>query len=367
MKQKRLIIFMPIIEDGGVEKNLFLITNYLKDKINKISLITTSKRFRNKFSKKIKFVSFKSNFWDNLGRRKKFIISLYLLFLEIFNNKGTIVLCFQGNVYCTILCKLLGVKIIVRSNSSPKGWSRNIFKFFCFKFILGLADKIIVNSLDFKREFKSKFNLDAVCIYNPLNKKEIIKKSNVKSGIKLDKNKLNLINVGRLVDQKDQMTLLKALNRIKNKIKFSLLIIGKGEEKRNLMNYINKNNLSKCIKLLNYQKNPFNLIKSSDIFLLSSSYEGLPNVLLEAQVLKTYIISSNCPTGPREILLNGKAGSLFKVGDYKNLSILIINFLRNKKKYSKKILIGYKNLHRFDFKKNLNRYFEEIKSVMLKI
>ena len=49
----------------------------------------------------------------------------------------------------------------------------------------------------------------------------------------------------------------------------------------------------------------------------------MPNVLLEAQVLKTYIISSNCPTGPREILLKGKAGSLFKVGDYIKLSNLI--------------------------------------------
>ena len=57
--------------------------------------------------------------------------------------------------------------------------------------------------------------------------------------------------------------------------------------------------------------------------MLTSLYEGLPNVLLEAQVLKKFIISSNCPTGPREILLNGKAGSLFKVGDYKKLSDLI--------------------------------------------
>ena len=364
MKQKRLIIFMPTIEDGGVEKNLFIISNYLKDKIKEITLITISKEFKNKFSKKIKFVSLKSNFWNNLGRRKKFIVSLYLLSLDIIRNKNSIVLCFQGNVYCTILCKLLGVRIIVRSNSSPKGWSQNIFKFFCFKFIFGLADKIIVNSLDFKREFKSKFKLDAVCIYNPLNKKEIIRKSNIKNSIKLDKNKLNLINVGRLVDQKDQMTLLKALNRIKDKINFNLIIIGKGEEKIKLLNYIYKNDLSKYVKLLKYQNNPFNLIKSSDIFLLTSLYEGLPNVLLEAQALKTYIISTNCPTGPREILLNGKAGSLFKVGDHKSLSNLLISFFKNKKKYSKKILIGYKNLHRFDYKNNLDSYLKEINSIM---
>ena len=105
-------------------------------------------------------------------------------------------------------------------------------------------------------------------------------------------------------------------------------------------------------------------LRKSNIFILTSRYEGLPNVLLEAQALKTYIISTNCPTGPREILLNGKAGSLFKVGDYKSLSNLIISFFKNKKKYSKKILIGYKNLHRFDYKNNLDSYLKEINSIM---
>ena len=144
MNKKRLIIFIPTIEDGGVEKNLFIISNFLKNKINDISLITISKKFKNRFNKKINFISLKSNFWDKLGRRKKFIIGLYLLFLQILKNRNTTVLSFQGNIYCTILCKLLRIKIIVRSNSSPEGWSQNIFKFYCFKYILRLADKIIV-------------------------------------------------------------------------------------------------------------------------------------------------------------------------------------------------------------------------------
>ncbi len=364
MNKKKLIIFIPTIQDGGVEKNLFIISNYLKDKINNVCLITVSNQFKKKFNKKIKFISLKSNFWDKLGRKKKFFIGLYLLFLEIIKNRNSIVLCFQGNIYCTILCKLLGIRIIVRSNSSPEGWSQNIFKFYCFKYIFKLADKVIVNSLDFRKKFKSRFNINAVCIYNPLNKKEIIKKSNIKSGFKLNKKKINLINVGRLADQKDQITLLKAINLIKNKINFNLLIIGKGSEKNNLLRYTKKNDLSKNVKFIGYKKNPYNLIKKSDIFVLTSIYEGLPNVLLEAQVLKTYIISSNCPTGPREILINGKAGSLFKVRDYKSLSKMIINFSRNKKKYFKEILIGYKYLYRFDYQKNLNQYYKEIESLI---
>ena len=364
MKQKRLIIFMPVIEGGGVEKNLFIISNYLKDKINEVSLVTISKNFKNRFDKKIKLVSPKYKFWENLGRKKKFVVSLYLLFLEIIKNRKAVVLSFQANVYCVILCKLLGIKIIVRPNSSPEGWSQNIFKSFCFKYILGLADKIIVNSIDLKNKFKSKFDLNSICIYNPLNKKEIIKKSKIKTNINISKKKINLINVGRLVDQKDQITLLKSLNKIKNKINFNLLIVGRGEKKKYLLNYIYKNNLSKFVKIINYKNNPYNLIKKSDIFLLSSKYEGLPNVLLEAQVLKTYIISSNCPTGPREILMNGKAGSLYKIGDYISLSNLIIDFIKRRKNYKKKILLGYKNLFRFDYKKNLEKYLNEINSLI---
>jgi len=358
--QKKLIIFIPSIEGGGVEKNLFIISNYLKDKIKDISVITVSNRFKNKFIGKINFISPKSNFWNSIGRGKKFFVALFLLFFEILKDRNTLVFSFQGNVYCILLCKLLGIKIIVRSNSSPDGWTQNKLKYLVFKYVLGSADKIIVNSVDFKKKFKTKFKINSECIYNPLNKNEIIKKSKIKNKIKFDKNKLNIINVGRYTDQKDQLTLLKAVNRIKNKIEFNLLLVGRGIKKENLIKYIRENNLSRQVQLINFKKNPYNLIKSSDVFILSSLYEGLPNVLLESQVLKKFIISSNCPTGPREILLNGKAGFLYGVGDYIKLSNLILYYSKNKKSLSKKILIGYKNLHRFDENKNLNMYYEII-------
>ena len=357
--QKKLVIFIPSIEGGGVEKNLFIISKYLKDKIKNISVITLSNRYKNRFVG-INFISPKANFWSKIGRRKKFFVGLFLLFLEILKDRNILVFSFQGNVYCTLLCKLLGIKIIVRSNSAPDGWSQNKLKYLIFKYVLGSADKIIVNSLDFKKKFKTTFKIHAECIYNPLNKNEIIKKSKIKNKFKFDKKKLNIINVGRYTDQKDQLTILKAVNRIKKKIKLNLLIVGRGVEKEKLTNFINENNLSRQVQLINFQKNPFNLIKSSDVFILSSLYEGLPNVLLESQVLKKFIISSNCPTGPREILLNGRAGFLFNVGDYIKLSNLILYYSKNRKSLSKKILIGYKNLNRFDQNKNLNMYYKLI-------
>ena len=80
--------------------------------------------------------------------------------------------------------------------------------------------------------------------------------------------------------------------------------------------------------------------------------------------MKKFIISSNCPTGPREILLNGNAGFLFNVGDYVISSDLILYFSKNKKSLSKKILKGYKNLNRFDYSQNLKKYLNVINSLI---
>ena len=82
---------------------------------------------------------------------------------------------------------------------------------------------------------------------------------------------------------------------------FRLLIVGYGSEKEHLQNFINKFHLKKYVKII-FAKNPYKFIKMSDVFISSSKFEGLPNVLLEAAYLNKYIISSNCKTGPKEII-----------------------------------------------------------------
>ena len=192
-------------------------------------------------------------------------------------------------MYCILISKLFNTKIIVRSNSSPSGWSKNVLKKKLFKLILGWADSIIVNSFDFKQEYKRKFNLKTIMIYNPLNKDEIIKLSKKKINFPFfDKSKkfLKLINIGRFVDQKDQLTLLKSVNELKEIINFKLLLIGKGIYLNKLRKYINEKELNKNVKIINFKENPFPYLKKADLFILTSKYEGLPNVLLEAAVLK---------------------------------------------------------------------------------
>ena len=133
-------------------------------------------------------------------------------------------------------------------------------------------------------------------------------------------------------------------------------------KKTNLRKYIYNNNLNRLVKIKNFSNNPYSLIKQSDIFILSSKYEGLPNVLLEALVLNKFVISSNCPTGPKEILLNGKGGLLFKIGNYIELSNKILYYLNNKTKAKKMLNYSKKNLNRFDYQLNLNKYYNLVKS-----
>ena len=155
-----------------------------------------------------------------------------------------------------------------------------------------------------------------------------------------NKNILNILTIGRLVIQKDQITILRALNLIKNKKKFRCYLIGKGKEFNNLKNFIIKYKLNKNVKILNFQNNVYPYYKKADLFILSSLYEGLPNTLIEALSFGVPIISTDCKTGPREIL-NKKFENYLELVIIKKIYLIIT---------VKKQIV---NDIRFDFEKNL--------------
>lgn len=353
---KKLLIFMPSVEGGGVEKNFFLITNYLSKKRKDIYVITAEKNLYKKL-KKVNIIYPKSNFWRLGGRYRKYFICILLLINFLKQNHSSVIFSFQANIYAIIISKLFNVKIISRSNSAPIGWSKNFFKKIIYKIGLNLASSLIVNSYEFKKEISKNFNVNSQVIYNPLNKKEILKESKKRPIFKYNRNRIKILSVGRLVDQKDHITLLKSINEIKNKIKLELLIIGRGKNKLNYINFIKSNNLGKIVKIF-YTNNPFPYMKQSDLFILTSKFEGLPNVLLEALTFDNFIISSNCHTGPKEILDNNKGGLLFETGNHKELGKKILMYSKEKSKLRKKLTYAKKRLSRFDYYKNLNKYLK---------
>lgn len=129
--------------------------------------------------------------------------------------------------------------------------------------------------------------------------------------------------------QKDFNTIIKAFKIVNKKRKdIKLYLLGEGPDREKIENMIRNENLQEYIKLLGVKKNPYPWIKNSKLLVHSSRYEGLPTVLIEALILNKIIVSSDCPTGPREILDNGKYGSLVEVGYYNSMAQEILELLQ---------------------------------------
>jgi len=355
---KKLIIFNPSVEGGGVERNIKLIFKTLDIKLrNKVYFVSCDKL--NGLDKSIKNVEPIIKINTN-NRIIKYLICIFSIIKIYFNDKNIVIFSFQANVYAIILAKILGIKIIVRANSAPSIWT-NKFKDLVIKVFYNLADEVIVNSLEFQREVKSIFKVNSQVIYNPIDKKKLKYLSKVKKNFPFfdnDKKGLRIINVGRLTHQKNQIELLKIVNILKNQIPVKLLIIGNGPEKIKLDRYIEKNNLGSNVKILSFTKNPYIYFKKSQIFILSSLYEGLPNVLIEATFLKLLCISYKCKTGPKEILENGRGGFLVKLHNFRKISDILIKYYNSKNKSSFKEMINfsYKNTNRYDLISQKRKY-----------
>ena len=149
-------------------------------------------------------------------------------------------------------------------------------------------------------------------IQNVIDDDEIIKKSNLLTqDIEFDKKQLNFISVGRLDYSKNYEMMLKNAIKLKNEgFKFKVYIIGDGEEKEKLDKIIIENNMEDVFILCGRRDNPYAYVKNADMFLLSSRYEGLPTVIIEALILHVPCLSTDV-AGVKQIL-NGKGGIIAK-------------------------------------------------------
>ena len=154
-----------------------------------------------------------------------------------------------------------------------------------------------------------------------------------------------LINIGRLTNQKNQKMLIESFKIISEKYKnLKLLILGKGELKKNLLKQINELSLTKKVFLLGHIKNPNHYIKKSLCVIVSSLWEDPGFVMIESSRLKKMVICSDCPNGPKEFFRNGKNGFLFKNNNKKSLIKNFESFMNTKNSIlKKKINLNFKN------------------------
>ena len=138
-----------------------------------------------------------------------------------------------------------------------------------------------------------------------------------------------ILGVGRLVPAKDFPTLLKAFAHIRATRPARLVILGEGRERQILENLAINLEIASDFSLPGFKANPYAYMSRATVFVLSSLLEGLPNALIEALACGCPVVSTNCRSGPQEILANGAFGSLVPVGDERALAKAILNTLEH--------------------------------------
>jgi glycosyltransferase involved in cell wall biosynthesis len=124
-----------------------------------------------------------------------------------------------------------------------------------------------------------------------------------------------VLAVGRLTKQKDFPTLIRAFDCLRRERPVRLMILGEGEERMALEGSIRQLGLNDSVSLPGFVDNPYPYLSRAGVFVLSSKWEGLPTVLIEALAVGVPVVSTDCKSGPREILDDGKYGQLVPVGD----------------------------------------------------
>ncbi|RPJ07334.1 MAG: glycosyltransferase, partial [Spirochaetaceae bacterium] len=165
-----------------------------------------------------------------------------------------------------------------------------------------------------------------------------------------------IISGGRLTPQKNFQLLINAFARLPDNSGAQLAIIGYGEEMEALASLAEKLGVADRVSLPGYRENPWKYIAASDVFVLSSTFEGYPNVLLEAMATGVPVVSSDCPHGPRELIINGKNGILVPVNDESSL-LKAMQRIREDRSLGKKLGdSGKETARNLDLQKMVKQY-----------
>jgi len=286
-----------------------------------------------------------------------------LNYLLVNKSKRILVHSMQSNIAAILICVLNKTKIVIRNSENPiysTIFSENKFSaiitFFMKLCFYNFSNGIVTNSKGSAKSlgFFVFNNRKIKTIYNPY-LKNIYKKTDKKQNL--------ILNIARLRKQKDHFTLLRAFNIfLKVNKNYKLIILGHGNLHQKLKLYAHKLGIQKKVIFKGWVSNTKTYLKKSKIFVLSSIYEGLGNVLIDAINYNTPCISTNCPSGPSEILLNGKGGYLVKPKSHIMLAEKLIFCNQNYKQSVEKNKLAKKKLYRFLVKTNTKSYFKYLNS-----
>ena len=351
MVKKKALIILPSYTIGGAEKVIWsYFKNFKNSNIYLKLLVINSKDFNADFkNKNIININF-----------SKFIYAIPKILSILKKQKINIIISTFPNISVGLLLlkyfSVIKIKIIVRQpNIIEKSLSGslklNLLKIM-YKFFIKFTDAVIVTS-EFMRNEVLKYNINTKKVFlirNPISLKDT-RKGVVP--IRVGKDKVSLIFVGRLVYQKGIDRILHFFINNKN---LELVIVGEGKYKSQLMKKIKKLKIQNSIKFLGKIIRPYSLIAGSDYFVLPSRWEGFPNCVLESLALGTPVISTKQIYSLNDLKYNISDKSIILCNNIEELLVKVSMFKKRKDskkpKLRKSLLVDYVSPASFNKKIN---------------
>ena len=233
--------------------------------------------------------------------------------------KPNVVVSFLPAMQVYIYLASIGLKIPRIETIRINPWMANSLSGFLKKLWLRCfrtCNALILQSKDQKSFFTKKIQKKSVVIPNPINSRYI---ENLKTNY-YDKSH-KIVAAGRLSDQKNYKMMIDAVAKVKLKFNdVSLDIYGLGEKEEEIKQYLKDIGLEDTVHLMGRSNQLYNVYKDADLYLMSSDYEGMPNALAEAMAIGLPCISTDCKTGPRDLIDDGVNGYLVPCGDVDKLA-----------------------------------------------
>jgi len=234
---------------------------------------------------------------------------------------------FSTNILVLVATRFLGIPVIVSERNHPDYSKENRFIWHRLRRILyPLANHLVVQLQEIREWFKS-YNRSIHVIENPVS----ISHEEMESGpeTQLPEGRL-IVAMGQLIWQKGFDLLLDVFARVSKKNQdWNLIIVGTGIMKDELLQQVKKLGVEDSVYFLGCVRNPFAIFARCDIFVLSSRYEGFPNVLLEAMSCGLPPVSFDCPSGPGEIIQQGINGYLVPPEDIISLENVLYELMQD--------------------------------------
>lgn len=314
MNKKNIIMLIPCLSSGGAERAAINLAENIYKDYNFHFIIFDADRNTYNFDKNIKLINLGIKPKNSLIGKLLNTLKKYFKVKNIKRNlKVDISISFLREPnFINVITKVKNEKVIISVRNKMSELDDSKIKRFLTKYAGKKADKVVTLSKMVKKDQITRYGIDEnkiEVIYNACDTEKLQNMSNDK----IEDEKINkilednkgkiVINVGRLTYQKGQEHLIKAFKEVVKKVPDAkLLILGKGSLRDELEKLIDELDLKNNIYLIGFHNNPYKFLKKSDIFVFSSMFEGLGNILLEAMACGLPIITTDCEYGPREII-----------------------------------------------------------------